>query len=252
MKTAIVVFPGSNCDQDVKRAVEEMALGPVEMTWHDEENFAFHDGPDLVIVPGGFSYGDYLRSGALAAKSRIMGAVRAHAERGGLTIGICNGFQILTEARLLPGALLPNTNLKFICAPCHIRTERVDTPFTKSFREGQVVQFPIAHHEGLYFLPPDELAALEARRGVVFRYAADPKRDPAHAGEAGADYAPNGSLNGIAGIVNEAGNVLGLMPHPERATLKNLIRGTDGRIFWQSLREHFEERGDFAARGEKR
>jgi phosphoribosylformylglycinamidine synthase len=163
-----------------------------------------------------------------------MKAVRAHAENGGLVLGICNGFQILTEAGLLPGALMPNLFLRFICAPCHVRVERNDTPFTKSFKEGQIVQFPIAHHEGLFFLPPDELASLEARGGVVFRYSAK-NGDGAEAGK----YSPNGSLNGIAGIISERGNVLGLMPHPERATLKNLIRGTDGRVFWQSLGEHF-------------
>jgi phosphoribosylformylglycinamidine synthase len=136
---------------------------------------------------------------------------------------------------LLPGALLPNKYLRFICAPCHIRVERNDTPFTKSFKEGQIVQFPIAHHEGLFFLPPDELAALEERGGVVFRYSAKAGGEP----EAGEKYSPNGSLNGIAGVVNDRGNVLGLMPHPERSTLKNLIRGTDGRVFWRSLGEHF-------------
>ena len=239
MRTAVVVFPGSNCDRDVERAISDCALGPVDMVWHDEENFRDRNGPDLVVLPGGFSYGDYLRSGALAAKSRIMKAVRAHAERGGLVLGICNGFQILTEARLLPGALLPNRSLRFICAPCHVRVERNDTPFTKSFKEGQVVQFPIAHHEGLFFLPPNELTALEARGGVVFRYSARGAD-----GAAGEEHSPNGSLNGIAGVINERGNVLGLMPHPERSTLKNLIRGTDGRMFWHSLGEHFGVWGD--------
>ena len=241
MRTAVVVWPGSNCDRDVERAITDCTLGPVDMVWHDEENFPTHSGPDLVVLPGGFSYGDYLRSGALAAKSRIMKAVRDHAERGGLVLGICNGFQILTEARLLPGALLPNRSLRFICAPCRIRVERNNTPFTKSFREGEIIQFPIAHHQGLYFMPPGELSALEARGGVVFRYSAPAHADNAPAGE---DYSPNGSLNGIAGIINENGNVLGLMPHPERATLKNLIRGTDGRIFWNSLGEHFGVWGD--------
>ncbi len=231
MRSAVVVFPGSNCDRDVEQAITDAGLGAVDMVWHDSDRFP--SPPDLVVLPGGFSYGDYLRSGALAAKSRIMKAVRAHAERGGLLLGICNGFQILTEARLLPGALLPNTSLRFICGKCSLRVERNDTPFTQAFHEKQIVQFPIAHHEGLFFLPPDELDALEASGRVVFRYASPETRD------AGASYAPNGSLNGIAGITNEAGNVLGLMPHPERATLKNLIRGTDGRIFWHSIGEHF-------------
>jgi phosphoribosylformylglycinamidine synthase len=241
VKTAVVVFPGSNCDRDVERAILDMGLGPVDMVWHDEENFHEHNGPELVVLPGGFSYGDYLRSGALAAKSRIMKAVRAHAAAGGLVLGICNGFQILTEAGLLPGALLPNANFRFICAPCHIRVERSDTPFTKSFKDGQIAQFPIAHHGGLYFLPPDELAALESRGQVVFRYSS-PKS--ARSSDAGEKFSPNGSLNGIAGVINERGNVLGLMPHPERATLKNLIRGADGRIFWNSIGEHFGVWGD--------
>jgi phosphoribosylformylglycinamidine synthase len=244
VRTAVVVFPGSNCDRDVERAITDSGLGPVDMVWHDEEGFSCHGGPDLVVLPGGFSYGDYLRSGALAAKSRIMKAVRAHAEGGGLVLGICNGFQILTEARLLPGALMPNSNMRFICDTCYIRVERNDTPFTVSFKEGQVVQFPIAHHEGLFFLPPEELRALESRGQVVFRYSAKPSRGAD--AEAGEKYSPNGSLAGIAGVINERGNVLGLMPHPERATLKNLIRGTDGKIFWQSLGEHFGVWGDRA------
>jgi phosphoribosylformylglycinamidine synthase len=231
VRTAVVVFPGSNCDRDARDAILDMGLGPVDMVWHSEDGFP--EAPDLVLLPGGFSYGDYLRSGALAARSNIMRAVRAHAMSGGLVLGICNGFQILTEARLLPGALLPNSNLRFICSPCHIRVERNNTPFTRSFPERQVVQFPIAHHEGLFFLPPDELDELEERHQVVFRYA-----DPVTR-EAGAPHAPNGALNGIAGIISREGNVLGLMPHPERATLKYLIRGTDGRGLWQSLGEHF-------------
>lgn len=243
MRTAVVVFPGSNCDRDVERAILDADLGPVDMVWHDEQYFK--TSPDLVVVPGGFSYGDYLRAGALAAKSRIMGAVRAHAESGGLLLGICNGFQILTEARLLPGALLPNKDLRFICKKSYLRVERSDTPFTRSFHEKQIVQFPIAHHEGLFFLPPDELEQLERDGRVVFRYA-----DPA-THEAGEEQAPNGSCNGIAGIVNETGRVLGLMPHPERSTLKHLIRGTDGRRFWQSIGDHFNG-AQTAQKGEPR
>jgi phosphoribosylformylglycinamidine synthase len=215
-------------------AILDMELGPVDMVWHDEEDFP--ERPDLVILPGGFSYGDYLRSGALAAKSRVMGAVRAIADDGGLVLGICNGFQILTEARMLPGALLPNTSLRFICAKCYVRVERCDTPFTNAYAAGQIVQFPISHHEGLYFLPPDELESLESRNQVVFRYASS---EPG-SGEAGEKFSPNGSLNGIAGIINAAGNVMGLMPHPERSTLKGLIRGADGRNFWRSIGNHFE------------
>jgi phosphoribosylformylglycinamidine synthase len=231
VRSAVVVFPGSNCDKDVEKALLYMETGPVDMVWHDEADFPHM--PDLVVLPGGFSYGDYLRSGALASKSRIMGAVRAHAKSGGLVLGICNGFQILTEAGLLPGALLPNVSLRFICRPAYLRVEQNDTPFTCSFADGEIVQFPIAHHEGLYYLPEDGLRSLERSGRVVFRYA---DRSSGKSGEA---YSPNGSLNGIAGIVNERGNVLGLMPHPERATVQGLIWGTDGRGVWRSLAEHF-------------
>lgn len=227
MRSALVIFPGSNCDNDVANAIADMEMGSIDLVWHDEEDFL--TPPDLVVIPGGFSYGDYLRTGALAAKSPLMKAVRRHAERGGLVAGICNGFQILTEARLLPGALLTNRNLRFICREAYVRVERTDTPFTRAFTQGEVVQFPIAHHEGLFFLPPDELEKLEKENRVIFRYA-NPETL-----EAGEEYAPNGSLNGIAGIINERGNVLGLMPHPERATLRGLIGGTDGRKFWASI-----------------
>ena len=231
MRSAVVVFPGSNCDRDVEKSLLYMETGPVDMVWHDEADF--RHAPDLVVLPGGFSYGDYLRSGALASKSRIMGAVRAHAASGGLVLGICNGFQILTEAGMLPGALLPNVSLRFICRQAYLRVEQNDTPFTCSFKDGEIVQFPIAHHEGLYYLPEEELSQLEQSGRVVFRYA------DRSSGEAGEAYSPNGSLHGIAGIVNERGNVLGLMPHPERATLQGLIWGTDGRGLWRSLEEHF-------------
>lgn len=235
MKTSVVVFPGSNCDRDVARAVADTLMSPVEMVWHEDK--AFTDSPDLVILPGGFSYGDYLRSGAMAARSPIIEAVREHAEHGGLILGICNGFQVLTETKLLPGVLLPNTSLTFICKPCHIRIEQTDNPFTYALKEGEVVQYPIAHHEGLFFLPAKELEELEAANLVVFRYA-----DPV-TGKAGAEYAPNGALNGIAGICNKRGNVLGLMPHPERATIPHLNGGGDGVALWKSIEKAFTERG---------
>ena len=231
MKTAVVVFPGSNCDRDVQRAIAETLHTSVDMVWHEEKEFP--SKPDLVVLPGGFSYGDYLRGGAMAARSPIIQAVRAHAASGGLLLGICNGFQVLTEARLLPGALIPNTSLTFICKPCYIRVEKTNNPFTYSLKEGEVLQFPIAHHEGLFFLPPRELQELEDAGRVVFRYA-----DPA-TGKAGAAYAPNGALNGIAGIRNERGNILGLMPHPERATVAHLNGGTDGVKFWKSMEKAF-------------
>lgn len=235
MRSALVIFPGSNCDNDVASAIADMGMGPVDLVWHDEKDFP--SPPDLVMVPGGFSYGDYLRPGALAAKSPLMGAVREHAERGRLVAGICNGFQILTEARLLPGALLPNRNLRFICGKSCVRVERNDTPFTCKFAKGEIAQFPIAHHEGLFFLPPGELEKIEKENRVIFRYA-----DPL-TGEAGEEHAPNGALNGIAGIVSERGNVLGIMPHPERATLRGVIGGTDGRKFWESIMSWAENAG---------
>ncbi len=237
MKTAVVVFPGSNCDRDVQRAVAETLKSPVDMVWHEEKEFS--NEPDLVVLPGGFSYGDYLRSGAMAARSPIIEAVRKHAADGRLLLGICNGFQILTETKMLPGALLPNTSLTFICRKCHIRVEQTNNSFTSSLKAGEILQFPIAHHEGLYFLPPKELRDLEEAGQVVFRYA-----DPS-TGKSGKEYAPNGALNGIAGICNKQGNILGLMPHPERATVAHLNGGTDGVLFWNSIAKTFAERGAF-------
>lgn len=231
MRTAVVVFPGSNCDMDVRRAVSETLHCPVDMVWHEERKFPC--SPDLVILPGGFSYGDYLRSGAMAARSPIIDAVRAHAEAGGMVLGICNGFQVLTETGMLPGALIVNTSTMFICRKSYIRVEQTNNLFTSGLVKGSVVQYPIAHREGLYFLPPDELEELERAEQVVFRYA-DPKT-----GKAGAEYAPNGALNGIAGICNKAGNILGLMPHPERATFEHLGCGVDGQDFWLSIARGF-------------
>lgn len=235
MKAAVIVFPGSNCDRDVERAIKESLKIKVDMVWHEKESF--DEQPDLVVLPGGFSYGDYLRSGAMAARSPIIKAVREHADRGGLLLGICNGFQILTETKMLPGALLPNTSLTFICRKCYVRVEQTDNKFTSGLKKKEVLQFPIAHHEGLFFLPNDELKKLEDSGRVVFRYA-DPKT-----GNAGVEFAPNGALNGIAGICNEKGNVLGLMPHPERATIAHLNGGTDGNRFWDSIARTFRERG---------
>lgn len=234
MRAAVVIFPGSNCDRDVIWALEDTLHIPVDPVWHDETSFP--TPPDLVVLPGGFSYGDYLRSGAMAARSPLMGAVKAHAEAGGLLLGICNGFQVLTEARLLPGALLPNTCQTFLCRPCHLRVERVDTPFTGRYAPGQVVQFPIAHHEGLFFLPEAELDELERRGQVVFRYATPE-------GVVGPEASPNGSLRAIAGIVNGRGNVLGLMPHPERAS-EALLGGADGREMWHSVSDWVRTQGD--------
>lgn len=230
MKAAVIVFPGSNCDRDAQVALEFVTGRKPLMVWHREADLP---DLDLIVIPGGFSYGDYLRSGAMAAHSPIMAAIKEKAARGVRVMGICNGFQVLTEARLLPGALIPNTSLTFICKPCYIRVEKTDNPFTYGLKEGEVLQFPIAHHEGLFFLPPKELKELEDSGRVVFRYA-----DPA-TGKAGVEYAPNGALNGIAGIRNERGNILGLMPHPERATVAQLNGGTDGVKFWKSLEKAF-------------
>ncbi|MPM23493.1 Phosphoribosylformylglycinamidine synthase subunit PurQ [bioreactor metagenome] len=233
MKTAVVIFPGSNCDQDVIHAVRDTVGSEVNAVWHREEQLP--EGTGLVILPGGFSYGDYLRSGAMAARSPIMGAVKEHAGQGGLVLGICNGFQILTESSLLPGVLLPNKTLSFICRPCFLSVENTDTPFTGLFEKGQVVQFPIAHGDGLFFLPADELNDLENRGGAVFRYVSP-------GGVGGDEWNPNGSVNSIAGIVNPQGNILGLMPHPERAS-EAILGGEDGRLFWRSVASFLEKGG---------
>jgi phosphoribosylformylglycinamidine synthase len=233
VKTAVIIFPGSNCDQDVIHSVRSTLGTEVNAVWHREDRLP--EGTDLAILPGGFSYGDYLRSGAMAARSPIMGAVKEHGERGGLVLGICNGFQILTESRLLPGVLLPNKTLSFICRHCFLSVENTETPFTGLFKRGQIVQFPIAHGDGLFFLPADELDDLEKRGGTVFRYVSS-------AGDSGDEWNPNGSVNNIAGIVNSTGNILGLMPHPERAG-EAILGGEDGRVFWQSIFSFLEKGG---------
>ncbi|MFN3367912.1 MAG: phosphoribosylformylglycinamidine synthase subunit PurQ [Thermus sp.] len=214
MRWAIVRFPGSNCDEDARFALEKAGL-KAEYVWHTETSLRGFDG---VFLPGGFSYGDYLRAGALAAKSPVMEEVRRFAREGRLVIGVCNGFQVLTEAGILPGALLANLNLHFTCKEVGVRVERTDLPFTRLYPRGQVLRLPIAHAEGRYYADAETLARLEGEGLVVFRYA--PLR-----GEA--DYNPNGSLHDIAGITNEKGNVLGMMPHPERA-VDEVLGGTDG------------------------
>ncbi len=223
MTWGVVRFPGSNCDEDARFALEKVGIR-VRYIWHTERDLKGLDG---VFLPGGFSYGDYLRPGALAAKSPVMEAVRAFAERGGLVIGVCNGFQILTEAGLLPGALLANLNLHFTCKTVGVRVERADLPFTHRYAPGQVLRLPIAHAEGRYYADPKTLERLEGEGQVVFRYAP-------LMGEAG--YNPNGSLNDIAGIINEKGNVLGMMPHPERA-VDEVLGSVDGLPLFLSLLE---------------
>ncbi len=224
MKFAVVVFPGSNCDHDAYHAVKHVLGQEAEFVWHKEHSLA---GADAVILPGGFSYGDYLRTGAIARYSPVMGAVAEFADRGGPVIGICNGFQVLLEAGLLPGAMLRNRSVRFQCDFVHVRVEQSDTPFTGRCLLGQVLRLPIAHGEGNYYAEPDVLERLEHGRQVVFRYATP-------AGEVSDLANPNGSLHNIAGICNERRNVVGLMPHPERAC-ERAIGSRDGRIVFESV-----------------
>ncbi|HZJ08925.1 MAG TPA: phosphoribosylformylglycinamidine synthase subunit PurQ [Trueperaceae bacterium] len=217
MSIAVVSFPGSNCDDDARHAFEAVLGVDVRMVWHDETALP---GVDAVVIPGGFSFGDYLRSGALAALSPVMTAVAAFASRGGPVLGICNGFQILTEARLLPGQLARNRSLAFQCRDVHLRTEVSREPFTSRLEPGQVLRLPIAHNEGSYYADDATLERLEGEGRVVFRYC-----DASGAVASSANV--NGSANAIAGIVNEQGNVLGMMPHPERA-VEGLLGYGDG------------------------
>jgi phosphoribosylformylglycinamidine synthase len=229
MKFGVVVFPGSNCDHDAYHAVGAVLGQPVEFIWHQSEQV---DACDAVILPGGFAYGDYLRTGAIARFSPVMRAVERFARRGGLVLGICNGFQILLEAGLLPGAMLRNQGLRFICRHVHIRVETTRTLFTAVARAGQVLKVPIAHAEGNYFCDAATLAELERRDQIVFRYTApDGREDPASN--------PNGSLANIAGISNREGNVLGLMPHPERAS-EAALGSADGLVIFHSMVESLE------------
>jgi phosphoribosylformylglycinamidine synthase len=224
MKFGIVTFPGSNCDYDTFQAVVETLGEEAVMLWHKDHDL---QGSDVVILPGGFSYGDYLRPGAIARFSPIMQEVVQHAERGGPVIGICNGFQIACEAGLLPGALLRNASLKFVCAPIHLRVESTDTLFTSRYDRGQTIVVPIAHGDGRYSADEETLDRLEGQGQVVFRYAPSPL-------EAAEAYNPNGSMRDIAGIVNGAGNVLGMMPHPERA-VDALLGSADGLPLFESI-----------------
>ena len=224
MKFGIVTFPGSNCDYDAYRAVVEALGEEATYLWHKDHNL---QGADVVILPGGFSYGDYLRAGAIARFSPIMREVAAHVERGGPVIGICNGFQIACEAGLLPGALLRNASLKFVCAPVTLRVETIAQGFTDRYAVGQLITLPVAHGDGRFSASDETLDRLEGEGLVVFRYAPDPLQ----AIEA---YNPNGSMRNIAGIVNERGNVLGMMPHPERA-VDLLLGPTDGLPLFESI-----------------
>ncbi|MCX7904096.1 MAG: phosphoribosylformylglycinamidine synthase subunit PurQ [Caloramator sp.] len=215
MKAGVVVFPGSNCDKDVFDVLKALDVD-VKYIWHDEGKIDV----DLLVLPGGFSYGDYLRCGAIARFAKVLEGIYEFSEKGNLILGICNGFQILTELKLLPGALLRNKNLKFICSDCHLIVENNTTPFTRLYEKGEVVNFPIAHGEGNYFIDEDGLKILKEKGQIVFRYKNN----------------PNGSVEDIAGIINDKGNVLGLMPHPERAS-SSLLGCDDGIRFFKGAIE---------------
>jgi phosphoribosylformylglycinamidine synthase len=228
MKFAVIVFPGSNCDQDAYHAATAVLGQHAELVWHKDTDLK---GADAVILPGGFAHGDYLRTGAMARFSPIMREVRTFADRGGPVIGICNGFQVLLEAGLLPGAMLRNKGLKYRCEFVNIRVEQTDTPFTGGARAGQVLRIPIGHGEGNYYAPPDVVDKLEENRQVIFRYCASD-------GSSSDESNPNGSVNAIAGICSERRNVVGMMPHPERAC-ESALGGTDGLVILESIVKAF-------------
>ena len=224
MKFGIVVFPGSNCDRDVAYVTQSLLDQPTRMVWHQETDIS---DLDVVVLPGGFSYGDYLRCGAIAQFSPVMGQVVEHAKQGKFVLGICNGFQVLTEMGLLPGALVRNRDLHFICDRVPVKVERTDLPWTSGYQAQEVITLPIAHGEGRYYADPDTLKALEDNEQVLFRYSTT-------TGETDDKGNPNGSLNNIAGICDRTGRVLGMMPHPERES-DSLIGGTDGLKLFQGL-----------------
>jgi phosphoribosylformylglycinamidine synthase len=233
VKFGVVRFPGSNCDQDAYYVIRDVLKQPVDYIWHQATSV---EGYDCIILPGGFSYGDYLRTGAIARFSPVMAATQEHAARGGLVIGICNGFQVLCEAHMLPGALIRNVGLKFRCRPVQLRVERTDTPWTNAARPGQVLTIPIAHGEGCYVADAVTLQDLNDNGQVLFRYCDD-------AGAPTPECNPNGSMENIAGIVNKAGNVLGMMPHPERAS-EPILGSSDGRVIFESILRSAARRGD--------
>lgn len=224
MRAAVIVFPASNCDRDVQVALDQVLETKCEMIWHEDRHLP---DVDLIVLPGGFSYGDYLRSGAMAAQSPILRDVVTRANEGVHVLGICNGFQILVESGLLPGALMRNRDIKFICKDVFLKVERADTAFTKNYEASSIVRFPIAHHDGNYFADDETINRIEGEGLVAFRYVSE-------SGEVSEAANPNGSRNNIAGIYNEKKNVLGLMPHPERL-IDDYLSGTDGRVMFQSL-----------------
>jgi phosphoribosylformylglycinamidine synthase len=224
MRFGVVIFPGSNCDTDAWHAVHDQMGAPVEYIWHQETDLS---GFDCIILPGGFSYGDYLRTGAIARFSPVMNAVTDFASKGGLVIGICNGFQILLEAGLLPGAMMRNVGQTFVCKYVNIRVETTDTPYTRAMQKGAVLRIPIAHGEGNYYADAETLAELKRNDQIVFRYCAPD-------GSITPEANPNGSLENIAGICSRERNVMGMMPHPERCS-DPLLGSADGRLVWESL-----------------
>jgi phosphoribosylformylglycinamidine synthase len=226
MKSAIVIFPGTNRERDMAIALRLATGQSPAMVWHQETSLP---DVDLVVIPGGFSHGDYLRCGAMAAQSPVMPAIRAFAGRGGYILGVCNGFQILTEAGLLPGALLRNAGLRFLSQDCHLRVERADTPYARHYQRGQVFRAPLAHGDGNYFADPEILRALDAEGRIAFRYAAPD-------GTISAATNPNGSADNIAGIYSENLRILGLMPHPEDL-VDPLMGGTDGKPLFEGITE---------------
>ena len=221
MKSAVIVFPGSNCDRDVAVALEKTSGKKPDMVWHGETSLP--PGLDLIVLPGGFSYGDYLRCGAIANFANVMPSIKAFVEKGGLVLGICNGFQILVESHLLPGALMRNKGLKFVCKDVEIRTENNKTPFTQKCDKGQVLRVPIAHHDGNYYIDAEMHKSMNDNGQITFRYVGE---------------SPNGALDNIAGITNKKGNVLGMMPHPERL-FEPALGGSDGKFIFDSLLSQF-------------
>ncbi|MDD3718485.1 MAG: phosphoribosylformylglycinamidine synthase subunit PurQ [Actinomycetota bacterium] len=232
MRFGVVVFPGSNCEMDCHHVIDKVLREDVDYVWHQQTDVSAYD---CLVLPGGFSYGDYLRCGAIARFSPVMEAVADFAAEGGLVIGICNGFQILLEAGLLPGAMLRNTSLSFICRFSSVRVENADTPWTNAARQGQVLRVPIAHGEGNYTADEATLAALAEEGRIILRYCGED-------GEVTAAANPNGSVDNIAGICGEGFNVFGLMPHPERAS-EEILGSTDGLLIWESVMAHYRSRG---------
>jgi phosphoribosylformylglycinamidine synthase subunit PurQ / glutaminase len=232
MRFGVVVFPGSNCEMDCFHVIDKVLMEEVEYVWHQETDVSSYD---CLIMPGGFSYGDYLRCGAIARFSPVMEAIAGYAREGGLVIGICNGFQILLEAGLLPGAMLRNTSLSFICRHVNVRVENADTPWTNAVRQGRVLRMPIAHGEGNYTADTATLAALSEQDRIILRYCDED-------GETTSASNPNGSTGNVAGICNEGFNVFGLMPHPERAS-EDILGSTDGLSIWESVMAHYLARG---------